>query len=39
MLEFQCPNGNDYELDAQHKSIMKRVDDKQDASTHEKKTD
>jgi hypothetical protein len=37
VLEFQCPDGTDYEIDARHKRVMKRVDDKRDASDHAKK--
>lgn len=34
VLEFQCPNGNDFEVDSLHKGIRKRADDKKDISTH-----
>jgi hypothetical protein len=34
VLEFQCPNGVDYELDALHKGLVKQADDKQDVSGH-----
>jgi hypothetical protein len=34
VLEFQCPNGVDYEIDALHKGVMKKADDKRDASDH-----
>lgn len=35
VLEFQCPNGVDYEIDARDKGIYRLVDDKQDISTHD----
>lgn len=30
VLEFQCPNGVDYEIDARHKGVMKQLDDRSD---------
>ena len=35
VLEFQCPNGVDYEIDALHGGVMRKVDDKHDASAEQ----
>lgn len=39
VLEFQCPNGVDYEIDARNQGVMRKVDDKIDASAQEQATD
>ena len=39
VLEFQCPNGVDYEMDSLHGSVMRRVDDKHDASAEQHATE
>ena len=35
VLEFQCPNGVDYEVDALSQGVYRRADDKRDVSSHE----